>query len=514
MSTIEAAEPVALDPKRWLALAVVGTAFLMTILDVTIVNVALPTIGDELQFSRENLQWVLTAYAITYGGFLLLGGRWADLLGRRNVFMAGVLVFGVASLACGLANSEGVLIGARAVQGVGAALIAPSALAIIVTAFPEGSERNTALAVWGALGGCGGALGMIAGGVLTKYAGWEWIFLVNVPIAAAVLIVSIPIIRESRAEMAQRRYDPFGAITVTASLMLLVYGLSKAPSAGWGSAETISALVGAALLLVAFLVIESRQAEPLMPLSIFRVGSVAGANLVGFAIGAILFGMFFILTLYVQEVLNYSPLEAGITFLALGGTSIVAAGLSEPLIARIGPKAVMAIGMVLMAAASAWFAFIPVDGSYAANLLPGYLAAGVGVPFVFVPVSIAAVSGVESRLTGVASGLINTNEQIGGALGVAITSTVFATHAQSLLESGHAPQDALTSGFRLAFWAVFVIAVAGLIAVIALVRGEDAEAAPEHQNRAAPSTLCMNRAATSAASVSLLSDEPAQPAAT
>jgi len=438
----------ALDPRRWLILGIVGAAFLMTVLDVTIVNIALPTIGTALSFSRENLQWLVTAYAITFGGFLLLGGRAADLLGRRRIFVVGVVIFGVASLVCGLSNSEGLLITFRAIQGVGAALISPAALAIVSTAFPEGGERNKALAIWGALGGCGGAIGMVAGGLLTKYAGWEWIFFVNVPVAVAVLVLTVPIVRESRAAADRRSYDPLGAVAVTASLILLVYALSKAPDVGWSSGRTIGLLIAAVALLIAFVAIESRQEEPLLPLSIFRLGSVAGANVVGLVAGAVLVGMFFLLTLYVQEVLHYSALRTGVTFLALGGTSILAAGAAEGLVGRIGAKSVMGIGIALMGAANIWLAFIPVDGSYVSDLLPGYIAAGIGVSFVFVPVSIAALGGVEGRLSGIASGLINTTEQVGAAIGVAIASSIFATHAQSLLSSGHSPPDALTHGFR------------------------------------------------------------------
>jgi len=504
----------ALDPRRWLALAIVGAAFFMTVLDVTIVNIALPTIGSKLQFSRENLQWLVTAYAITYGGFLLLGGRAADLLGRRAVFLVGVVVFGAASLVCGLSNSEGLLITFRAVQGVGAALISPSALAIVSTAFPEGGERNKALAIWGALGGCGGAVGMVAGGLLTKYAGWEWIFFVNVPVAVAVLALTMPIVRESRAAADRKRYDPLGAFAVTASLILLVYALSKAPDVGWGSGRTIGLLIAAAVLMVAFVVVETRESQPLLPPSIFRLGSVAGANVVGLVAGATLVGMFFLLTLYVQEVLHYSALRTGVTFLALGGTSILAAGAAEGLVGRIGAKAVMGIGITLLGASNIWLAFIPVNGSYAGDLLPAYIAAGIGVSFVFVPVSIAALAGVEGRLSGVASGLINTTEQIGGALGVAIASSIFATHANSLLSSGHSPPDALTSGFRLGFWSLVVFAAVGLAAVVTMVKAEHAEVAPDATPVAAPCSFTLNRAATSAISVAVLSgDEPTQAAA-
>ncbi len=303
-----------LDPLRWKALAVVCAAFFMTVLDVSIVNVALPTIGKSLSFSRDDLQWVVTAYAITFGGFLLLGGRAADLLGRRRVFLVGVVIFTAASFACGLASSEAVLIVARAVQGLGAAIISPAALSIITTTFEEGSERNKALGVWGAMGGVGAAVGVLAGGMLTKYLGWEWIFFVNVPVGITAFLLAPRLVRESRAERTVSP-DVAGAVTVTAGIALLVYAVSNAPSHGWGSGWTLVRMIAAAVLLIAFLVIEARTKDPLMPFSIFRIRTVAGANVCSFLLGAVTFSNFFILTLYVQQVLDYSALKAGLTFL-------------------------------------------------------------------------------------------------------------------------------------------------------------------------------------------------------
>ena len=308
------------DPNRWKALAIVCAAFFMTVLDVSIVNVALPSIGESLHFSEANLQWVITAYAITFGGFLLLGGRAADLLGRRRVFYVGVTVFTIASFLCGLAWSEGVLIGARAVQGLGAAIISPAALSIIMTTFDEGAERNKALGIWGAIGGSGAAVGVLAGGVLTKYLGWEWIFFVNVPVGALALVLAPRFVRESRSEREQTQ-DYGGAITITAGLALLVYGVSQAPQDGWASGATIARLVVAAALLIAFLVIESRVKDPLMPFSIFKVRTVAGANVAGLFLGAVVFANFFLLTLYVQQVLGWSALKTGVTFIATAGTA-------------------------------------------------------------------------------------------------------------------------------------------------------------------------------------------------
>ena len=463
-----------LDPRRWLVLAVVGAAFFMTILDVSIVNVALPTIGEELHFSRGNLQWVITAYALTFGGFLLLGGRAADLLGRRSVFMVGVALFSIASLVAGLASSEGVLIAARAVQGLGGAIISPAALSIVSTTFTEGAERNKALGIWGALGGSGAAVGVLLGGVLTKYAGWEWIFFVNVPVGALVLVLAARMIRESRVETAERRYDPFGAITVTAGLALLVYAISRAPFVGWATTRTILLLIASAVLVAAFLVIERSVRAPLMPFRIFRVTTVAGANVVGFLLGGVVFANFFVLTLYVQNVLHFSALRAGVTFLATAGTAVISAGVAQALVTRVGVKPILATGLALLTGGMLWYTQIPVDGSYVSDLLPGYLLVGVGLAWAFVPVSIAALAGVAEREAGLASGLINTSQQIGGAIGVALASTVFSTH----IGKGRATLETLTEGYALAFWVMAGFAVAGVLATLLLIRREELAQSP------------------------------------
>jgi EmrB/QacA subfamily drug resistance transporter len=464
-----------LDPRRWLALAVVGTAFFMTILDVSIVNVALPTIGSKLHFSQGNLQWVVTAYALTFGGFLLLGGRAADLLGRRRVFMFGVALFSIASLVCGLATSDTVLIAARAVQGLGGAIISPAALSIVSTTFTEGAERNKALGIWGALGGSGAAVGVLLGGVLTKYAGWEWIFFVNVPVGALVLVAAPQIVRESRVETDERRYDPLGAITITGGLALLVYAISRAPFVGWGTPRTILLLIGSVALIAAFLFIERRVPKPLMPFSIFRVRTVAGANIVGFLLGAVIFANFFVLTLYVQDVLHYSPLKAGVTFVATAGTAVIAAGASQALVTRVGVKPILALGLVLLTAGMVWYTQIPAHGNYASNLLPGYLLVGVGIAFSFVPVSIAALAGVAPDEAGLASGLINTSQQIGGAIGVALCSTVFTTHFD------HKPftPQLLTDGYARAFWVTVAFGVAAFLATVFFIRRDELVQVPE-----------------------------------
>jgi EmrB/QacA subfamily drug resistance transporter len=460
------------DPRRWQALTLVCVAFFMTILDVSIVNVALPSIKTSLGVSDTSLQWVLVAYAITFGGFLLLGGRAADLLGRRRLFMAGLALFSLASLVCGLAGSIGVLVAARTVQGLGAAIISPATLSIITTTFEEGSERNKALGIWGAMGGSGAAAGVLFGGILTKYAGWEWIFFVNVPVGALVLALTRPIVRESRVP-GLRGFDAAGAATVTSGLALLVYAISKAPDVGWSSGRTVGLLLGAAVLLVAFVAIEARQSSPMVPFSIFRTKTLAGANAAGFLLGAVVYADFFILTLYVQQVLGYSALKTGLTFLATAGTVIPVAGASQALVTRIGVRPVLTVGLALIAAAMVWYAQIPVHGRFAGDLLPPYLLMGMGMAFAFIPVSIAALAGVEAREAGLASGLINTSQQIGGALGVAIASTVAFTHVKTLLASGHSQPEAMTSGFALAFWVLAALAAASVVVAAAFVRSSE-----------------------------------------
>jgi EmrB/QacA subfamily drug resistance transporter len=470
------------DPLRWKALTVVCAAFFMTILDVSIVNVALPSIGTSLHFSPDNLQWVITAYAITYGGFLLLAGRLADLYGRRLVFMIGVVIFTVASLFCGLAWSEGVLIASRAVQGVGAAVITPSALSIVMTTFEEGKERNKALGIWGALGGGGAAVGVLAGGVLTTYLSWRWIFFVNVPVGALAFVVTPRVVRESRAE-AKKALDIAGAVTVTAGLALLVFAVSKAPDHGWTSGWTLSRLAVAVVLLLAFVVIESRAKDPLMPFQIFRIKTVAGANVCGLLLGAITFANFFLLTLYVQQVLGYSAIKTGVTFVVTAGSAVLWAGLAQNLTTRFGVKPVLAAGFVAMTAGALYYTQISPHGSFASELLPGYLLIGFGLPFTFIPVSIAALAGVSYDEAGLASGLINTAQQIGGAVGIAVCASVSQTRFNHLIEL-HGPSyyaQAFTSGTALAFWVLVGISIAALIAGLTLIRRQELAPASEAQ---------------------------------
>ena len=462
------------DPRRWQALALVCVAFFMTILDVSIVNVALPSMKSSLHVSDNTLQWVLIAYTITFGGFLLLGGRAADLLGRRRMFMIGVAIFSTASLVCGLSNTIGVLIAARVVQGVGAAIVSPATLSIITTTFAEGSERNKALGIWGAMGGSGAAAGVLFGGILTKYAGWEWIFFVNVTVGALVLALTRQIVRESRIS-GLRGFDAGGAVTITSSLALLVYAISKAPDVGWATGRTIGLLIGSAVLFVAFLVIETRNSSPIVPFDIFRLRTLTGANVCGFFVGAVVFSNFFLLTLYVQQVLGYSALKTGLTFLATAGTVIPVAGVAQALVTRVGPRPVLAVGLTLITGGMLWFTQIPVNNSFLTHLLPGYLLVGVGMAFAFIPISIAALAGVKPQQAGLASGLINTAQQIGGALGVAIAATVAFTHEQTLLASGHSAASAATSGFALGFWVLAGISAVSVVACLVLVRGTERE---------------------------------------
>src|ERR687888_220194 len=458
--------------RKWLVLAVVGAAFFMTILDVAIVTVAIPSIQRDLHIAESTVQWTLTAYAITFGGFLLLGGRMADLLGRRRIFVGGLVLFTLASLACGLANSAGVLIGARAIQGIGAAIISPAALSIVTTTFSEGADRNKALGIWGALGGSGAAVGVLLGGILTKYLGWEWIFFVNVPVGAIVFALTRPIVPESHADLGHRRFDAAGAICVTGGLALLVYAISKAPDAGWATGRTIGLLVLSAAILAGFVLWELRVTAPLTPFSVFRIRSLTAANVVGLMLGAVIYANFFILTLYVQQILGWSALRTGLTFLATAGTAIIWAGVAQALVTRVGPRPVMTVGLAILALSVLGYTRLPVHGHYWPDLLPLYLTFSVGMVFGFVPVSIAAFIGVPHHLAGLASGLTNTTQQVGGAIGVAVASTIFTSQAKA----GHFTPSAFTSGYHWAFAALVAFAVVGAAAAFVLLRGTRAPA--------------------------------------
>ncbi len=462
---------IATEQRRWFALALLCAVQFMVVLDIAIVNVALPSIQVDLGFSQDNLQWVISAYALIFGGFLLLGGRAADLLGRRRVFIGGVIVFTLGSLLCGLAWNEASLIGARAIQGLGAAVISPAALSILMTTFREGRERNIALGAWGAVGGFGAAAGVLLGGVLTDVLSWEWIFFVNIPVGLAALAFAPVLLGESRNALA-KRFDVVGAVLVTAGLSLLVYAITEASDFGWTSWETIALFAGSAGLLGAFAIWERRVVDPLMPFSIFRIRTLAGSNTAGFLMGTMLFSMFLLLTLYMQQVLGYSPLKTGVAYLACAGTAIIWANVAAALVTRVGIKPIMVSGMALMAVGIALFTQISPGGSYVADLLPGLLLIGIGMPFAFVAISIGALAGVPDQQAGLASGINNTALQIGGALGVAALSAIAISRTEDLVGAGTPQPNALTEGFQAALWAGVGVAILGLVASIALVKDE------------------------------------------
>jgi len=467
---------MAASRRMWYALALLCTVQFMVVLDIAIVNVALPSIQADLGFAPEDLQWVISAYALFFGGFLLLGGRAADLLGRRRVFLVGIVVFTAASLVSGFAWSETALIGARALQGLGAAIITPAALSILTTTFAEGSERNKALGAWGAVGAFGAVAGVLMGGILTDLLSWEWIFYINAPVGIAAFILTPLLLEESR-DTAASSYDMLGAGLVTGGLVVLVYGITQANDYGWGSAETIGFFAAAVALLAAFIVREARTREPLMPLSIFRLRTLVGANVAGLILGTVLFAMFLMLTLYMQQVLGYSPLRTGVAYLAVAGTAIFWSALAAQLVTRVGVKPVLVIGMVFLAAGLAYFTQVSVDGSYLADLLPGFLMIAVGMGFSFVPISIAALAGVQPSEAGLASGLINTSQQIGGALGIAALSAVATSITTDGLATGDAPAVAMVDGFQAAFIAGAGVAVIGVLVALFVVRGRDLEQA-------------------------------------
>jgi EmrB/QacA subfamily drug resistance transporter len=463
--------------KRWQALVLLCSAQFVVVLDASIVNVALPSIGEALDFSQENLPWVVNAYVLTFGGFLLLGGRMADLLGRRRVFMAGLMLVAVASLAAGFASTEGQLIAARAAQGLGAAIISPAALSIVTTTFSDGSERNKALGVWGAVAGSGGAAGVLLGGILTDGLGWEWVLWVNVPVSLIAFALSPRLIAESRAEHETRAFDVAGAVTVTAALSILVYAVIDATDAGWGSTQTLGLIGLSVALLAAFVAIELRSAKPLMPFSIFRIRTLTGANVVGLLVGASLFSMFFFISLYMQQVLGYSAIHAGLSYLPLALVIMATATIASQLVTRFGYKPVLAAGLLFIVAGLVWFSRVSVGGGFTTDILGPSLLAAAGLGFSFVTTTIAAVSGVEETEAGLASGLINTSQQIGGALGLAVLSTVATSRTDDLLSSGGtSPVDALTEGFQTAFLGGAAIAALGFVLTLVLIRNRDSRA--------------------------------------
>jgi EmrB/QacA subfamily drug resistance transporter len=480
------APQAALDPRRWWALALLCGAFFMVILDAAIVIVALPSIESDLGFSEQGLQWVVSAYALTFGGLLLLGGRAADLLGRRRLFMAGLLFFTASSLLCGLAWSPAALIAARAVQGVGAAIMTPSALSIISTTFPEGSERNKALGVWGAVGGIGATAAWLIGGPLVDGPGWEWIFFINIPVGLAALALSPLLLGESRAALTRRSYDPAGALTITGALVLLVYAVVEAPNVGWGDAQTILLFAGSAALLAAFVLIESRHRAPLLPLRLLRSRTLVGANLVMLLFSTVAFGTPFVLTLYAQQVLGYSAVKFGVGTAVFAALAAVGSIVGQAVVLRVGFRPVAAVGLALMGGGSLLLTQASVGGSYFGDMFFGLLVYGPGIGLAFVTATVAALAGVAEDESGLASGLSNTAFQIGAALGVAIASTVAVSRSEDYLAAneGANPLVVLNEGFQSAFLACVVLA--GLGVALALLLLGRPRRAPQEQIEAAP----------------------------
>ncbi len=451
----------------WVVLVLICLAQFMVVLDATIVNVALPSIQKDLHLSEASLQWIVNAYTLVFGGFLLLGGRAGDLLGRKRLFLAGLVIFTAASLLDGLASSEGMLIASRSLQGLGAALISPAALSIISTTFEEGAERAKALGVWAAIAIGGSAVGLILGGVLTQYFSWPWIFYVNVPVGIAGFILSLRLVPESRDEHAHRSYDIAGAVTVTGGLMALVYAIVDAQSAGWGSGKTLGFFALSVVLLVAFVGIELRAKAPLVRLSIFRIRSLLTANIVMFLAMSGMFAMFFFNTLYIQRVLGYGPLKAGLAFLPITAGIMISAGLASQFAPRVGVRLVAAIGMILSAGGLVLLTQLPVHGSYAANVLPSIVLSSLGMGAVFMPLTLIATTGLADSDQGLASGLFNTSQQVGGALGLAVLSTLAASKTSS---AGGSSAHALVVGFHWAFAGGAAVMLGGLAVMIALLR--------------------------------------------
>jgi EmrB/QacA subfamily drug resistance transporter len=460
--------------RRWSALALVVTAQFMVILDVAIVNVALPSIKSDLHFSATNLQWVISAYAILFGGTLLLGGRLADLLGRRRLFVAGLALFSASSLLCGLAWSEGSLIAFRGLQGLGGALLAPAALALLMTTFAEGRERNLALGIYGAASGSGAAVGVLLGGVLTSYLSWSWIFFINVPVGVAAIALTPILLRDSRADLPHRHFDLAGAVSVTSGLMLLVYALTRATSDGWGSGTTIALLLASAALVLAFIGIELRSRSPLLPLRIFRLRTLSAANATMAILGSVTFSEFFLLTLYLQDVLHYSAVQSGVAFTGFAVAVVVVSNVAQAVVGRVGVRATLTAGLLASAASIAWLTRLPVDGHYFWDLFPAFVLGGAGLGFSFVPVTIASLTGVERADAGVASGLVNTSRQIGGAIGVAATSAIAATSTSNYLHAHTAlaatSGAALDHGYQTALYVLTGLLVAGAAIAATLVR--------------------------------------------
>jgi EmrB/QacA subfamily drug resistance transporter len=483
MNSLVARASAGTDDRRWLTLAVVVAAQFMVVVDIAIVNVALPSIKTDLHFSEASLQWVITAYSILFGGVLLLGGRLADLLGRRRLLIIGVALFAVSSLLAGLAWSSGSLIVFRAMQGLGGALLSPAALSILTTTFREGRERNIALGVWGAASGSGGAAGVLLGGALTSYLSWSWIFFVNVPVAAAIIGVTPFLVRESRADLGHRRFDFAGATTITTSLMLLVYAMTRATQHGWSDSVTVTTLAVSALLGAAFVVIELRSKAPLLPMRIFRLRTLTAANATALFLSSAVFSQFFLLTLYMQQVLHYSAIQTGVAYIGLTLSIIAFSVVAQTLATRIGVRKVLPAGLLLSAIALVMYARLPVNGHYFWDVFPAFILSGIGLALSFVPVQIASLTGVRQSDAGIASGLINTSQQIGGAIGLAAAATIATTFTSHYVSShvgvSAGSGSALTYGFEIAFYVLAALAAVG--AIVAAVFIESRPAVPSEE---------------------------------
>ncbi len=462
---------------KWKALAVLAVAYLMVVLDVSIVNVALSNIQKDLGFNPSDLSWVVSGYALTFGGFLLLGGRIGDIIGRRKVFIIGLIVFAAFSLLCGLATSPAMLITARILQGAGAALLSPSVFSIVSVTFEEGAERNKALGILGAIAGSGAAIGVLLGGLLTESVGWEWCFFLNVPIAIIAFFLLFKYVPESKGDGLSRHFDAQGALLVTSSLMMLVYALSQANEAGWGSGKTIGFIVGSVVLMAGFLMVENKSQSPLVPLNFFKNRTPTGANVIGFGLGTVVFGMFLLLSLYMPYVLGYSALKTGVAYLAVALTAVVSSIIAQGLVTKIGVKVALTIGMTLLGAGLLLFTQLRVNGTYMRDLFPGFMLIGFGLGFAFVPVSIAALAGVKPQEAGLASGLINTSQQIGGALGVAVLTAVSVNVSTGVPPipppGGYSPAqlNLLTDGYAKAFWVALIFVAVSLVAIFTMLRG-------------------------------------------
>ncbi|HVP75137.1 MAG TPA: MFS transporter [Gaiellaceae bacterium] len=457
----------------WVILVLICFAQFMVVLDATVVNVALPSIQNDLGLSEANLQWIVNAYTLVFGGFLLLGGRAGDLLGRKRLFLGGLVVFTLASLLDGLAVSSGMLIGSRALQGLGAAFISPAALAIISTTFKEGADRAKALGVWAAIAIGGSAVGLVLGGGLTQALSWPWIFFINVPVGVAVFLLSLRLVPESKDEAAHRSFDVAGAVSVTGGLMALVYAIVQAQRDGWGSAQTIGTFVLAAALLIGFVLIELRATAPLVRLSIFRIRSLTTANVVMFLVASGLFAMFFFNSLYIQRVLGFGPLKAGLAFLPFTAGIMLSAGFASNFAPRLGVRPIAIGGMIVTSVGMLLLTRLPVGGSYAADVLPSLIVTSLGLGCVFVPLTLVATTGLENEDQGLASGLFNTSQQVGGALGLAILSTFAASRTSG--DHGVSKSAALVDGFHVAFAGGAIFVLLALAALLALLRRHHVE---------------------------------------